>query len=535
MEQLLREQQAGLEKLLADQQQSVQRLFIDHQEAMQRFLTNVPQRQLPPPTPSQEKAPSAPHAAPRPELCGLLKKKSGALTDDSSEESSDEDLVTRHATSPTLSKHSNRIQKCLLPITMSNIFKGFMTGAIILNTIFLGYRTHLEMRDTLRHLEKDNPSDAGFDTYPTLNIIAKAFFSLFTVEMIIRIIAEQGQFCCGPSKYWNAFELICLASMAMEQLPMEDAKYVLGNFATLRLFRLLRILRAARAVRLIAYMKHLRIMLYSVVSCLVSMFWAIMLLLLIICLYALYLEDTSVSYLREKHELVKNSTFDAAEFNEVKEQLSANWNGMSYAVVSLIYSISGGADWGDLAEPFWTMRGGVGMSYMFFVILTIFGLLNVLVGIFVQEAEEISKWDKDFVVDGFVTKRKEKEEAMTSLFDDMDTGKDGELSLTEMSDALGNDAIAAQLAHHGIEVEKASVLFHVLDADGNEKITKTEFVQGLTKLHGSVNATQVADQILEEKKMASQIFLLKEYIGQRIDSLQDKLVAPGSSGVARPT
>jgi len=45
---------------------------------------------------------------------------------------------------------------------------------------------------------------------------------------------------------------------------------------------------------------------------------------------------------------------------------------------SLIYSVSGGADWGVLAKPWWTIGPPIGIAYMMFVTLTIFGLLNVL-------------------------------------------------------------------------------------------------------------------------------------------------------------
>merc|ERR1719410_3342595 len=138
---------------------------------------------------------------------------------------------------------------------------------------------------------------------------------------------------------------------------------------------------------------------------------------------------------------------------------------MGYAVCSLFYSISGGADWGTLAYPFWSVGMGYGLSYVVFVILTIFGLLNILVGIFVQEAEELSKWDKDFVVDGFVTKKKEKEKEVSDLFDLMDTEQNGVLSLKELSDALENDSIAAEFDQLEVEVEKVGVLFHVLDVD----------------------------------------------------------------------
>jgi len=316
---------------------------------------------------------------------------------------------------------------------------------------------------------------------------------------------------------------------------MEDSKHKMGNVATLRLFRLLRIFRAARAVRLVQYLRQLRLMLYSVVSCLVSMFWAVLLLLIFMCLYALYLQDTSLAYLKETWFQINNSGGPPSpemkkEFGSVMEQLGEHWNGMGYAVCSLVYSISGGADWGDLAEPFWTIRGGSGISYIVFVILTIFGLLNILVGIFVKEAEEISKWDHDFVVDGFITKKKQKEEEISNLFDIMDTESNGELSLKELSDALDNPKIQAQFALLEVEVEKVGVLFHIMDVDGDCSITKGEFVQGLAKLHGNANATDVADLLIEEQKLNKKLDSLQNHISQRIDSLQDKLVTPGYHG-----
>merc|ERR1711983_165087 len=110
--------------------------------------------------------------------------------------------------------------------------------------------------------------------------------------------------------------------------------------------------------------------------------------------------DAAVVFLMDNHgKTINASTTGAAEFLSAREHLSKNWKGMPNAVLSLIYSISGGADWGNLAHPFWSVGIVYGLSYVAFVILTIFGLLNILVGIFVQEAEELSKWDKNFVVD----------------------------------------------------------------------------------------------------------------------------------------
>jgi len=277
--------------------------------------------------------------------------------------------------------------------------------------------------------------------------------------------------------------------------------------------RLLRILRAARAVRIFQFMKQLRLMLFSVMSCLVSMMWAILLGFLIICLFALFLEDSALAHLKE---LKGNET----ALKPVVTSLGNNWNGMPQAIVSLIYSISGGADWGELSEPFWIIPPFCGVAYMVFVILTIFGLLNVLVGIFVADATELQKWDKDFVVDTFVQKCREQQQEISDLFDSIDLDKTGRISCEEMAKALQKDNIAAYFQHLEVEVSKVEVLFHVLDSNGNGTISRDEFMQGLRKLHGAANATDVADMIIEEQKMNEKLDTLGVLICQRIDSLQ---------------
>jgi len=224
--------------------------------------------------------------------------------------------------------------------------------------------------------------------------------------------------------------------------------------------------------------------------------------------------------------------------------LSSNWNGMFESIRSLIYSISGGADWGELSAPFWIIHPFCGVAYVAFVIVTVIGLLNILVGIFVQEANELSKWDEDLVVDAFVHRRKEQTEEIFSLFDRVDVNRTGHISFDMLSRAMQNDAIAAYFEHLDVEPIKVEVLFGMLDINGDGKITKEEFLEGLSKLHGSASATGVATvlveekrmntkleeiethicQFIEEKKMNTKLDDIETHICQRLDSLQDEIL-----------
>jgi len=416
-----------------------------------------------------------------------------------------------------LQEANNRCQKVLLPIVHSNWFRGFMSVAVIGNVIYLGMKVHWEMTSILSNGKVDEKAESVFDTFQL------AFLILFTMEIVLRLSAEQIQFCCGPGKYWNIFEVVCLCSMAIDIVNIEELSQIISSVSALRLLRLLRILRAARAVRIFQFMKQLRMMLFSVVSCLVSMMWAVLLLFLFICLFALFLEDSALAHVVEIRKLANQTIPDPKD--PIVKSLSDNWNGMLQAIRSLIYSISGGDDWGNLAGPFWTIPPFCGVAYMVFVIMTIFGLLNVLVGIFVSEAGDLTKWDKDFVIDAFIQKRRDQAKEISELFDSIDLDGTGKITFEELSKALQKDDIAAYFQHLEVDILKVEVLFHVLDSNGDGKISKDEFMQGLGKLHGHANATDVADMLIQEQKMNKKLDVLGTVICQRIERLQDGIAS----------
>jgi len=273
----------------------------------------------------------------------------------------------------------------------------------------------------------------------------------------------------------------------------------MGNFSMLRVFRLLRIFRAIRAIRLVSYLKELRVLLASVVSCAASLFWAALLFLMFVCLYALYLEDISLAYLKETY----NNEFDQSSKDTITN-LKENWNGMGRTVRSLVFCITGGKEWADMSQPFWIMGTGNGISFMLFMSLMVIGLLNILIGVFVGEAD---------------TKRQGRDEESSRLFDILDTDSDGLLSFDEISEGFQNKHLAAdlELIEHRVGTETVTDLFNILDVDGSKSITKLEFTQGLAKLYGHACAS--ADLLLEEQKILRKLNQLQQHVNQLEDAL----------------
>merc|ERR1712137_921345 len=56
------------------------------------------------------------------------------------------------------------------------------------------------------------------------------------------------------------------------------------------------------------------------------------------------------------------------------------------SVFTLYQAVSGGLDWGDAANPLMQLNPSLGLSFCFFICFIVFGMLNIVAAIFVQDA-----------------------------------------------------------------------------------------------------------------------------------------------------
>merc|ERR1712048_703408 len=98
------------------------------------------------------------------------------------------------------------------------------------------------------------------------------------------------------------------------------------------------------------------------------------------------------------------------------------------------------------------------------------GLLNILIGVFVGEAD---------------TKKQGRDEESSRLFDTLDRNSDGLLTFDEIIQGFEDKNIAAtfDIIEQRVGTETVADLFNILDIDGSKSITKLEFTQGLAKLY----------------------------------------------------
>mmetsp|Transcript_86873 Transcript_86873/g.202234 ORF Transcript_86873/g.202234 Transcript_86873/m.202234 type:complete len:591 (-) Transcript_86873:185-1957(-) len=436
-------------------------------------------------------------------------------SDESEDESETEESVVlppqRFATRDEIIPH-NSMQACLLPVVSSMWFQTLVGAVVVLNAIALGVDVDRKMK---HHKEygRDENSPAARVTWTEYTEVG--FILFFSTEMLLRFCAEQWDFFWGPNVRWNVFE----GTIVVCSLAEVASIFRLQGASSLRILRLLRIVRAVRVVRVFRFLHQLRLMLFSLLSCFLSMVWAILLLLLLMYLFALYLEEAALSHL-ERYPKYHD---DHSKESIISAKLKEHWNGVLPAMFSLIESISGGADWGDLAEPFMEIWWVHGSAYTLFVLFTTLGIFNILVGIFVQEAERVADWDKNLVVQEELMKMESTLQTLEDVFHSIDIDGDDFISYEELAEALDNQEVNAYLSHLDIDTTTASILFGLLDDNRDSRISREEFVTGFLRLKGGAKPTELALLMQHSHHIMMRLEDMELLVCRRIHAIEQHL------------
>merc|ERR1719456_1690290 len=100
----------------------------------------------------------------------------------------------------------------------------------------------------------------------------------------------------------------------------------------------------------------------------------------------------------------------------------------------MIQAISGGNDWGGIAEPLLPISVFYTVIFVLYVLFVTFGVLNVLTGVFLESSGEIM--DRDLVTQAEVARRQSFSKEMHKMFDQVDRDESGKITWDEFHNGL---------------------------------------------------------------------------------------------------
>eukprot|EP00746_Dinoflagellata_sp_MGD_P145812 gnl/MRDRNA2_/MRDRNA2_78375_c0_seq2.p1 gnl/MRDRNA2_/MRDRNA2_78375_c0~~gnl/MRDRNA2_/MRDRNA2_78375_c0_seq2.p1 ORF type:complete len:643 (-),score=129.41 gnl/MRDRNA2_/MRDRNA2_78375_c0_seq2:262-2190(-) len=372
---------------------------------------------------------------------------------------------------------------CLTSIVQSQTFDHVCAAAIVLNAVVIGWQADQKVR---------TPWVAENIVF---QIFESAFCYFFLAELCLRIVAFRLKFIFSKDWLWNLFDCsVVLVALADELAYRTNSTKQAGtsNMTILRILRILRITRIAKILRM-RFFSELRLMVNSTLSCVKSLCWALVLLLLVAYTFGVYFTQLAAEKIKQNG--------NTAEGHSRSEDLRTYYGGMYTTLISMFKAISGGADWGDIAEPLAELGTGYYLLFCFYIAFVVFAMMNVVTSVFVEQAAKNAWNDKNWVIEEQMSKQESYINDVKKVFEEADEDNSGNLEWTEFEKHMADPRVQAFFQALEIDSAEAKGLFQLIDTDGDNRVQLNEFVNGCLRLKGQARSLDLVTLLHENKKM----------------------------------
>lgn len=379
----------------------------------------------------------------------------------------------------TLEFRAESVSSCFSTLAHSPYFDLFWALIIASNAAFLGIQ--LNFRQT---------------NFFAVHLI---YACLFALELLLRLISDgPRRYALGRGWAWNWLDVLVVSAawidIILEVLGSSDKTDVNSSVRVLRLFRVSRLLRIVKTIWIVRFVGALRTLVSSLVDTLKPLFWAMVLLFIIIYIAGVLFTDVVLEH-KENHEQDANAT--------------RFFGSLLVSIETLFRSISGGYDWAGAADALRPLGEVWVLLFQTYIAFCMFAVLNVMTGVFCHSAIRSAEQDHENRLDS----RHEFRKLVNRIFERMDQSGDGKITLGEFEMMFENEGMQAFLESAEINASDAWTLFASLDVDGDNIIDVDEFTKRCMSLRGPARSMDVFAVIRHNLKIREQLQILNEKLG----------------------
>mmetsp|Transcript_66452 Transcript_66452/g.149994 ORF Transcript_66452/g.149994 Transcript_66452/m.149994 type:complete len:673 (+) Transcript_66452:72-2090(+) len=403
-----------------------------------------------------------------------------------------------------------------LKVVSSMVFEILCACAIILNAIFCGVKAQVVVM-YIRDGRSPPPQFLSGD---------KLFSMLFFLEWVVRVAAYQRKFFAVKEGRWHIFDTMLVAISVVELLFAEvaQAEYSQGAPSTvLRVIRIMTLTRLLRVVRYFGIFRELRLIVYGLFKSAQSLAWSMVFLCLVIYFFSVCFQLLVNGQLEEYMAAERREGSLAAEMEEHRGKLHARYGSFAKTMMSLFMAISGGLDWLDCMAPLADISKLYAIVFIGYIMLTMYGVLNVMTAIFVESAMVTSKMDRDIVIMEELAKRDSYMSRMRDVFEETDSDGSGTICWDEFSKHLNDERVIAYFHSLELDISEAKSLFRLLDQDESDEVNIEEFISGCFRLKGNAKGVDLQALMYENKRMMQIWVSFMAYVEVEFDTLNKLL------------
>lgn len=346
---------------------------------------------------------------------------------------------------------------------------------------------------------------------PVFRIFDVIFTIFFSFELCARIFVERNRFILGRNKGWNFFDSLVVSSAVIEEFLSAST-----NTTAVRILRIMRLVRVMRVIRTLRIFNDLRALVHGVINSILSLVWALVLLVVICFINSIFITQVVTTYRRQQHD----RPIPDLDY----EELDNNFGSLAKTLYSLYKAITGGDDWSRFGDPLFDISTIMGLFFCFYISFAVFAVLNVVTGVFVDNAIKASRSDADVIIMEQNDHRKKHINEMRRVFKKADSDNSGCLNFEEFRKHLEDPCVQAYFRQLDIEVEGqgAVALFGMLDFDDTGQIDVDEFIFGCGQLKGYAKSVDLARMGHGQRKMSNRLLSLITEQNGRLDLLNQR-------------
>lgn len=388
----------------------------------------------------------------------------------------------------------------------STTFEAVISALILLNAILIGVSADSAVKCALM----DTSCSSEVDVLQQLGVGLTVFFAL---EVSLRILVLGLEFWFGSGWKLNLLDvvvvMVSLVEYAVETSSAVDLLYI-------RLLRLSRLFRIARVTKKLATFHTLRTLLNAIKDSVIPLFWALVFILFIIFMFSVAFTQGVAEYaasgLATEGHMILVRTF---------------FHSLPMTVLTLFMSITGGVDWWDIEDLFLDVSPLFGLLFVVYIAMMILALLNVVTGIFVNDALEQSLLDRDLMAKLEMERRQADIARLQQIFTNMDSENTGRITLEQFLVYWDLQEVRALFAVMGLEIFNAITFFESLDLDGSQDVSLEEFVMGCMSLRGDAKRLDMATIIRESKENMETLTRYSKRLEAHLAKVEHRLPPPG--------
>lgn len=372
-------------------------------------------------------------------------------------------------------------QNRMYTFVQGRFFQNVVVTLLLTNAIFIGFSGNYQLTSAFEEYDAREGESRSNYLPLWMVVVDVGFISAFIVEICFRVMAFHWDFFLGEEWLWNSVDVVTLITAILEVLLLA----VDFDFSFVRLMRLLRApshsFRVVRSVRLGALVRTLRLILLALMKSFVPFFWALLILLLTIFMFAVIFVNAVASHVQQVTQVGDVLDDDVKLF----------FDSMSMALLTLFMSISGGVDWYAVWKVLHRISPAYSALFVLYVLLAQLAVLNIITGIFVNDALENASDDHDLLMQKTIKENRTFLKKLKLLFEKMTPDGSTCITLDDFQKQLESHEVRLMFQFLGLGASDAISLFRMLDADSSGNLEIEEFIMGFMRLRGKGNMIDI--------------------------------------------